>query len=155
GEDVHTSEPFILRGEKGGTTRLRVNDSKHHTGSLVTQGGVLVTVVGGLLFVGGAFGSCSESDLGSACEDYRWLTVSGGALAAIGVATIITGIVLMARGSHAVVDLNPSNADAALLEKPLQKPLRKPLQQAFFPDFATSRSLVPAPPTSPIFSFSF
>ena len=145
GEDVHTSEPFALQGTSGSTTVLHVNDTKRHTGSLVTQGGVLVTLVGGLILVGGVFGSCSESS--DACSQYRWLTVTGGALAAIGVATIVTGIVMMAQGSHAVVDQNAP--------EPVSTSPAKPQNQAFLRESDRPEPRLPASSTSTLFSFSF
>ena len=145
GEDVHASAPFVLQGTTGSTTVLEVNDRKHHTGSVVTQGGVLVTLVGGLVLVGGVFGSCTEDS--SACSEYRWLTVTGGALVAVGVATIVTGIVLMAQGSESSVEQRGLGAPAA-------SPPKSP-NQAFFTDFTTFKPAVPSSPTTPIFSFSF
>ena len=145
GEDVHASEPFVLQGTTGSTTVLQVNDTKHHTGSLVTQGGVLVTLVGGFVLVGGVFGSCTEDS--SACSSYRWLTVTGGALVAVGVATIVTGIVLMAQGSHSVVDQNDRAQPAVAPQKAQSQP--------FFADFVTSQPVLPESPTTRVFSFSF
>ena len=145
GDDVHASSPFVLQGTTGSTTVLQVNDRKHHTGSVVTQGGVLVTLVGGLVLVGGLFGSCSEDS--SACSDYRWLTVTGGALAVAGVVTIVTGIVLMAQGSESSVEQHDLGASAA--------PSSKTQSQAFFTDFVTSKPALPAASTTPVISFSF
>lgn len=145
GDDVHPSAPFVLQGTTGSTTVLEVNDRKHHTGSVVTQGGVLMTLVGGLVLIGGVFGSCSEDS--SACSEYRWLTVTGGALAVAGVATIVTGIVLMAQGSESSIEQRQLGAPAA--------PSVKSQKQAFFTDFVTSKPALPSASTTPIFSFSF
>ena len=146
GEDLHTSEAFELQGTTGSTTILHVEDTKHHTGSVVTQGGVLITLVGGLSLFGGVFGSCSENDLGGACSSYRWLTITGGALIAVGVATIVTGIVLMAQGSHAAIDQKP-------LEAPQPKGPRS--DQAIFLPVEALHALTPAAATTPIFTLSF
>lgn len=151
GDDVHPSEPFELHGDSGSTVVLQVDDSKHHTGSLVTQGGVIVTLVGGLMVVGGVFGSCAESNLGDACDTYRWLTVSGVVLAAAGVATIVGGIVLMAQGSR-------SNVVERILAPPRTPSAPKP-QSSLFSELAADRSAggprLPAAASTPILSFSF
>lgn len=146
GEDVHPSEPFVLRGDAGSTVTLRVDDTKHHTGAVVVQGGVLITLVGGLTLVGGIFGTCSETDNGS-CDRYRWLPYVGGAIAAVGVATLITGIVLMSKGSHSMVEQTNGS--------PLAPPAAKPVAFVLPPAVLRAAPFAPAGAATPILTFSF
>src|ERR1700689_3147696 len=48
GTDVRASEPFVLEGKPGATVTLHFSESKHATGTLLTEGGVIVTLLGGL-----------------------------------------------------------------------------------------------------------
>lgn len=150
GEDVHASEPFVLQGAAGSTVTLRVDDTQHHTGAVAIQGGALVTLVGGLTLVGGIFGTCSETDNGS-CDRYRWLPYAGGAIAVVGIATIITGIVLMSKGSHSKVEQTTS----APLVTPGATPAPKPAAFAVSPAVLHVAPFVPVAAATPILTFSF
>ncbi|HEX7665354.1 MAG TPA: hypothetical protein VF407_12605 [Polyangiaceae bacterium] len=149
GEDVHVSEPFVLQGTAGSTITLHVDDSAHHTGAVVTQGGVIVTLLGGLTLVGGVLGTCSETGNAS-CDRYKWLPWVGGTIAVIGVATIVTGIVLMSKGSHAKIE---QTSGALLPPAPSPAPDAAPKAAAFaLPSVAPA---LPGAPTTPILTFSF
>src|SRR5665213_1256994 len=102
GDDVRESTPFVLAGKPGSTVTLHFSESKHATGVALAEAGVIVTLLGGLTLVGSVFGSCSEDGSGSAaCTNYSWLTYTGGALAAVGVIAIVSGVVLMIQGADA------------------------------------------------------
>lgn len=149
GNDVRESDAFVLEGKPGSTITLHYSASKHGTGVTLVEAGVIVTILGGLTLVGGVFGSCSESGGEDACNTYRWLTYTGGALAAVGVATIIGGVVLMAQGSSASVDQRVVRA----LSTPIAATLPFSARFQIAPD--APKPLVQAAPTTTVFSFAF
>lgn len=153
GKDVRETTPFVLEGKPGATVTLHFSETKHATGSALVQAGVIITIVGGLTFIGSVFGSCSEEGGGDACTNYQWLTYTGGAVAVLGVAAIISGVVLMVQGSNATVDQRV----ARVFSFPIAQP------QAGSPSFSarfrieaeSPKPALQSPPTTPIFTFRF
>jgi hypothetical protein len=149
GDDVRETMPFVLEGKPGATVTLHFSESKHATGSALVQAGVIVTIVGGLTLVGSVFGSCSESGGEDACTNYQWLTYTGGAVAVVGVAAIISGVVLMIQGSKGTVDQRVAHG----LSFPIAP--SQPFSARFRIDAESPRPVLQAPPTAPLFTFSF
>ncbi len=141
GNDVRASEAFVLEGKPGSTVTVHYSQAKHSAGVALTEVGALVTILGGLTLFGGVFGSCSESGGEDACTTYRWLTYTGGALAVVGVTTIVSGIVLMVQGSSASVKQKVAQIS--------------PFSARFRIDAESSKPALQAVPTTPILSFSF
>ncbi|MEO7110963.1 MAG: hypothetical protein ABI183_11045 [Polyangiaceae bacterium] len=153
GNDVRVSESFVLQGKPGSTVTLHYSEAKHGKGASVTEAGVIVTILGGLTLVGGVFGSCSEPGGEEACTTYRWLTYTGGAIAVVGVATIVTGIVLLSQGSGASVEQKIARGvsfpfSSAVAQSP-------PFSARFRIEGESSKPMLQTAPTTPIFSFSF
>jgi hypothetical protein len=149
GDDVRETAPFVLEGKPGETVTLHFSETKHKTGSSLVQAGVIVTLLGGLTFIGSVFGSCSESGGDEACTTYKWLTYTGGAIAVVGVATIVSGIVLMAQGSKATVD----QKSARVFSLPIAQ--SEPFSARFRVEPERSKPSLQAAPTTPIFTFTF
>ncbi|MEO8878008.1 MAG: hypothetical protein ABI461_20620, partial [Polyangiaceae bacterium] len=141
GDGVRDSEPFVLEGKSGTTVTLHVSEAKHATGAALVQAGVIVSLLGGLTLLGGVFGSCSDSSGSAACANYSWLTYTGGAVAAVGVIGIVSGIVLMVQGAHASV-VPTTTADA----KPLAPSSSQPFSARFRFDAPPTRA--PLAPTT-------
>jgi hypothetical protein len=144
GDDVRASTPFVLSGKPGSTITLHFSESKHSTGKALVEGGVIVTLVAGFTLFGGLFGSCSDSGGSDECSSYHWLTYTGGALAVVGVAAIVGGIVLMVQGADASVDQTVAKI-----------PEIEPFSARFRADSDTPRPSLRPIPTTPILSFSF
>jgi hypothetical protein len=149
GNDVRESDSFVLEGKPGSTITLHYSAAKHTAGAALTEAGVIVTILGGLTLVGGVFGSCSEDGGEEACTTYRWLTYTGGALAVVGVATIITGVVLMAQGSNASVDQKIARAFSAPVAQSM------PFLARFRVEPDSAKPAFQGAPTTTLFSFSF
>jgi len=149
GEDVRESEPFVLEGKTGSTVTLHVSEAKRSTGVTLVEGGIIVAILGGLTLFGGVFGTCAESSGSQACSNSQWLTYTGGAVAAVGVVGIVTGIVLMVQGSHASVTATIAKASPASL------PESAPVLARFRFDAAAPPPRAPLAPTTPIFTLTF
>jgi hypothetical protein len=149
GNDVRESDTFVLEGKPGSTITLHYSAAKHATGAALTEAGVIVTILGGLTMVGGVFGSCSDVGGEEACTTYRWLAYTGGALAVVGVATIISGVVLMAQGSNASVDQKVARAFSAPIAQSM------PFSARFRIEPDAAKPLFQAAPTTTVFSFAF
>ena len=144
GVDVRESTPFVLGGRPGSTVTLHFSESKHATGAALTEAGVIITLVGSLTPLGGVFGSCSDSAGSDECASYHWLTYTGGALAAVGVIAIVSGVVLMVQGADASVD-----------QKVASLPPIEPFSARFRAEAEAPKQVLQPLPTTPIFSFSF
>jgi hypothetical protein len=153
GNDVRASEPFVLQGKPGSTVTVHYSEAKHATGVVLTEVGVLVTIVGGLTLFGGVFGSCSESGGEDACTTYRWLTYTGGALAIVGVTAIVSGIVLMVQGSSASVEQKVARGFSFPFSAPLAQ--NPSFSARFRIEGESPKPALQAVPTTPILSFSF
>jgi hypothetical protein len=145
GEDVRESPPFVLAGKAGSTVTLHFSESKHDTGKTLVEGGVIVTLVGGLTLFSGLFGSCSDSSGSDECSSYHWLAYTGGALAVVGVTAIVSGIVLMVQGADASID----QTSVAKI------PQIVPFSARFRAEADAPRLSLQPIPTTPIFTVSF